>query len=931
MSNRFNFMQKSLKYVFLFLLVCIFLINFCLANRPNLIVESDNLIMMGRDVSNNISGVYVYYSGSYFNDDGVGIVPDLDRWVILAESLNPVFAEQYSWVSSSLNSPIGIYVPAPGANVSGNFEVLEEPDLSVSLSGSACYAGLNFNESNVFLADGRRYPNFTFLGVHNLYGDYSSVIRNSGGDDLYRIVVYTNSSPILSSSYSYSFNQKSAGYYDNFKDRINSGGVFSPEPASGLHSQISIIVPFFNNISKIEILYNNTLIYSENFRSRTVGYDLDMDGYYEIRTCRELQDMINSDSGANYELVNDIDCSETRNWNGGSGFRPIDVLRGNFEGNNHTIYNLSMAGGIRSSLSLFGAVYGDISNVALSNVAFSGMSSVYGLVSYSTGDIYNSHVQGSLSGARGMVAGLAGGARDIYNSHSDVYIHMADSGDAIGLAGSVRGIYNSYSTGRITAREVVGAYGLAASAAIINNSYSDINISGSMCYAAGLIGKAYNPYLWGNNPMEAHKVPIVYNSYFNGFISSSSNHCNQYDHSGNLIASRTIGALSSGYYVPGLRYGAELSSAFLSDSVFWSYFSYSWSSPEFIWSSGEFLNDGSGVDFSCSELYSPTNCSGKYEGVCTFDSYPSDAELSDCMLYYAKLHWYENDVNYSTNTNVWKAHSEGGMCITRGLPSKGYGDFFCSIRQFRDISQRIGDVSNTDSSVFINAGWDVSIWNFTTGRTPKLKIGFLSGTDFFSEGLSIYNSSINRDILCRKTCLSEGEAGDSTNECCSGLLKSWISIDKITCVDCGNGVCDSHEDFSICSTDCNNVDLNCLDGKIFNGYQCVIEDVCGNRIKENNEDCDDGNMVNLDGCSSTCKLELSCADSDYLNSSVMGHYEYLNSKTGVVRTGNDYCKNSNELIEWYCGVDWWRFWDRDRRPMFFEVYCDNGCSEGRCL
>lgn len=31
--------------------------------------------------------------------------------------------------------------------------------------------------------------------------------------------------------------------------------------------------------------------------------------------------------------------------------------------------------------------------------------------------------------------------------------------------------------------------------------------------------------------------------------------------------------------------------------------------------------------------------------------------------------------------------------------------------------------------------------------------------------------------------------------------------------------------------------------------------VLGNRIKLSNEECDDGNIVNDDGCSSKCKIE----------------------------------------------------------------------------
>ena len=45
----------------------------------------------------------------------------------------------------------------------------------------------------------------------------------------------------------------------------------------------------------------------------------------------------------------------------------------------------------------------------------------------------------------------------------------------------------------------------------------------------------------------------------------------------------------------------------------------------------------------------------------------------------------------------------------------------------------------------------------------------------------------------------------------------------------------------------------------FNTAQCTTQTspVCGNRIKEGAEQCDDGNLVNGDGCSSSCLTETS--------------------------------------------------------------------------
>lgn len=58
-----------------------------------------------------------------------------------------------------------------------------------------------------------------------------------------------------------------------------------------------------------------------------------------ITNCPELQNMSN-DVTLNYTLMNDIDCSDTVNWNSGQGFEPIQDFNGRLEGNGYTISDL---------------------------------------------------------------------------------------------------------------------------------------------------------------------------------------------------------------------------------------------------------------------------------------------------------------------------------------------------------------------------------------------------------------------------------------------------------------------------------------------------------------------------------------------------------------------------------------------------------------
>ncbi len=66
---------------------------------------------------------------------------------------------------------------------------------------------------------------------------------------------------------------------------------------------------------------------------------------YQISNCTGLQN-IQDNLTAHYVLINDIDCSDTVNWNAGDGFDPIgdgtNGLTGTLEGDKYTIYNLTI-------------------------------------------------------------------------------------------------------------------------------------------------------------------------------------------------------------------------------------------------------------------------------------------------------------------------------------------------------------------------------------------------------------------------------------------------------------------------------------------------------------------------------------------------------------------------------------------------------------
>ncbi|PGK52287.1 hypothetical protein CN918_31340 [Priestia megaterium] len=93
-----------------------------------------------------------------------------------------------------------------------------------------------------------------------------------------------------------------------------------------------------------------------------------------ITTCIELQNMKNNLS-ASYALGNNIDCSDTVNWNGGKGFEPVgngtNKFTGSFDGRGYTISGLTINRPNELYLGLIGYAEGVnilIQNVTLSNI-----------------------------------------------------------------------------------------------------------------------------------------------------------------------------------------------------------------------------------------------------------------------------------------------------------------------------------------------------------------------------------------------------------------------------------------------------------------------------------------------------------------------------------------------------------------------------------
>lgn len=142
---------------------------------------------------------------------------------------------------------------------------------------------------------------------------------------------------------------------------------------------------------------------------------------------------------------------------------------------------------------------------------------------------------------------------------------------------------------------------------------------------------------------------------------------------------------------------------------------------------------------------------------------------------------------------------------------------------------------------------------------------------------------------CEADCkLSNGTGCTGDDDCSSGLCINGTCQPQSSCgngnVDAANGeACDDGNQTSGdgCENDCRLSDgRDCTDDDQCHSGICDEDDAgtcepgdeCGNSIVEGTEGCDDGNVVNNDGCSASCKIEdgFPCTDDDMCQSGQCG-------------------------------------------------------------
>jgi hypothetical protein len=188
------------------------------------------------------------------------------------------------------------------------------------------------------------------------------------------------------------------------------------------------------------------------------------------------------------------------------GFDPVGTydyeqanseFAGSFDGQNHTIRNLSINRLDDNNVGLFGAIdsSAEVENIGILYADINSYKSFVGsLVGLNSGTVSNSYSTGNVTGESYFVGGLIGYNRDgtVSNSYSTGNV-TGESFDVGGLVGENYGnISNSYSTGNVTG-ESYNVGGLVGDnyKGNISNSYSTGNVTGEE-EVGGLVGQNDN-------------------------------------------------------------------------------------------------------------------------------------------------------------------------------------------------------------------------------------------------------------------------------------------------------------------------------------------------------------------------------------------------------------------------------------------------------
>jgi hypothetical protein len=255
---------------------------------------------------------------------------------------------------------------------------------------------------------------------------------------------------------------------------------------------------------------------------------------YIITNVYQLQEM-NNDLDAWYELGNDIDASDTINWNGGSGFVPIGndiaAFTGTFDGHRFRISKLCINRDLSLDyVGLFGytSSSADIKNASLTSINISGRDYVGSVVGWNQGSI--KHCRATNDGwflhGDWYIGGLVG-----YNSGliQDSCFEGSFWGPGLwngGLVGWNSGtIKSSYFAGVMQGNWYNGGL-VGENNGTIQNCYSTGNMPHCGRFTGGLVGRNYGEIQNSYSSGTLDPTGTLYSDELGGLVWENTGTCN---------------------------------------------------------------------------------------------------------------------------------------------------------------------------------------------------------------------------------------------------------------------------------------------------------------------------------------------------------------------------------------------------------------------
>ena len=233
------------------------------------------------------------------------------------------------------------------------------------------------------------------------------------------------------------------------------------------------------------------------------------DSPYQVTNVSQLQCVGNTSTvdgaslGDNYTMTEDIEATNTANWNNGAGFRPIgnnsddDYLNGSFDGDRNNITGLTIDRPSEDRTGLFDTIGapGTVENVGVAQANVTGRNEVGGIAGRNEGIVTFAGVLGDVNGTEG-VGGLIG-----YNDGTISYIEtdVAVTGDGgvgglVGITGSNSDISTAIAIGDVDGENgvggLIGGNGIpgGASGGPVSDVAATGDVSGNGGFVGGLIG-----------------------------------------------------------------------------------------------------------------------------------------------------------------------------------------------------------------------------------------------------------------------------------------------------------------------------------------------------------------------------------------------------------------------------------------------------------